>query len=328
MSSSGLISGTPQGAGKARFWVQVHDIGPSEGGPAWCTVPKDAEREFTITIDSALRIVTNSVPQNASVGVPYSAPLQAALVSDPSAPTVVSPDTLTWTVAGGALPPGLTLSKGLISGTPTAEGTYQFQVQASLDSRKHVQTYALTVRKPLAIAAPKPFATSPQPTLWEVGVPFSAKLAATGGTGTYTWSLLSGALPVDYALAADGTVAGTARTPGAYRVTLRLTDTEGRTADYAANMTVAPRLAVSTLVLKPAKVGRTYRAKVAATGGVLPKVWKLTRGPLPRGIRFDRTLGVLSGTPTKPGAYRLSFQITDGLKVVAVKTLRLTVLDA
>jgi hypothetical protein len=328
MSSSGLISGTPQQAGKARFWVQVHDIGPSEGGPAWCTVPKDAEREFALTIDSALRIVTNSVPQNASVGVPYSAPLQAALVSDPAAPSPVSADTLTWTVTGGTLPPGLTLSKGLISGTPTTEGAYQFQVQASLDNRKHVQTYSLTVRKPLAIVAPKPFATSPRPTPWEVGVPFSAKLVAGGGTGTYTWSLASGALPVGFALAADGTVAGTTRTSGSSTATVRLTDTEGRTADYPANIVVAARLAVSTLVLRPGKVGRLYRAKVSSTGGVLPKTWKLARGPLPRGIRFDPTLGLLSGTPTKPGAYRLTFQITDGLKVVAVKTLRLTVVDA
>jgi hypothetical protein len=250
------------------------------------------------------------------------------MVSDPAAPTPVSPDTLTWTVAGGTLPPGLTLSKGLISGTPTTEGTYQFQVQASLDTRKNLQTYSLTVRKPLAIAAPKPFATSPQPTPWEVGVPFSAKLTAGGGTGTYTWSVLSGTLPAGFALAADGTVAGTTRTPGAYTSMLRLSDTEGRTVDYAANIVVAPRLAVSTLVLRPGKVGRLYRTKVSATGGVLPKTWKLTRGPLPRGIRFDRTLGVLSGTPTKPGGYRLTFQITDGLKVVAVKTLRLTVLDA
>jgi large repetitive protein len=328
MSSSGLITGTPQQAGKARFWLQVHDIGPSEGGPAWCTFPRDAEREFTITIDSALRILTNSLPQNASTGVPYSAPLQAALVSDPASPTPVSPDTLTWTVVGGTLPPGLALSNGLISGTPTTEGAYQFQVQASLDSRKHLQTYTLTVRKPLSIVAPKPFATTPQPTSWEVGVPFSAKLAASGGTGTYTWSLLSGTLPTGFALAADGTVVGTTRTSGPYRATLRLTDTEGRTADYAANIVVAPRLAVSTLALRLGKAGRLYRAKVVATGGVLPKRWKLARGPLPRGIRFDRTLGVLSGTPTKAGRYRLTFQITDGLKVVAVKTLRLDILDA
>jgi hypothetical protein len=123
-------------------------------------------------------------------------------------------------------------------------------------------------------------------------------------------------------------VAGTTRAAGAFRATLRATDTEGRIADYAANLLVAQRLTITTLAVRPGKVGRLYRAKVAATGGVAPKVWKLTKGPLPRGIHFDRTLGVLSGTPTKAGSYRLTFQITDGLKVVAVKTLRLTVLDA
>ena len=101
---------------------------------------------------------------------------------------------------------------------------------------------------------------------------------------------------------------------------LHLADTEGgRTADYAANMVVAPRLAVGALVLKPAKVGRTYRAKeVAATGGVLPKVWKLTRGPLPRGIRFDRTRSASSaGRRRSRARLASSFQITDSLKVVA-----------
>jgi hypothetical protein len=36
----------------------------------------------------------------------------------------------------------------------------------------------------------------------------------------------------------------------------------------------------------------------------------------------------LSGTPTKAGRYRLRFQVTDGLNVVAVKTLRIDVLGA
>ena len=48
-------------------------------------------------------------------------------------------------VVGGALPPGLTLTNGVLSGTPTTEGAYSFQVQAALDaSRKHSQTYSLT----------------------------------------------------------------------------------------------------------------------------------------------------------------------------------------
>ncbi len=60
----------------------------------------------------------------------------------------------------------------------------------------------------------------------------------------------------------------------------------------------------------------------------MPKTWKIVRGPLPRGIRFDRTLGLLSGTPKKAGRYRVTFEVRDGLKVVALKTLRIDVLDA
>ena len=52
------------------------------------------------------------------------------------------------------------------------------------------------------------------------------------------------------------------------------------------------------------------------------------KGPLPKGVRFDPTLGILSGTPTKAGRYRVTFQVTDGLKVVAKKTLRIDILDA
>ena len=208
-------------------------------------------------------------------------------------------------------------------------GGVHVQGQAALDAtRKHSQTYSLTVRQPLKITAPKPFATVPLPTAWEVGVPFSGKLTPSGGSGTYTYTLAAGSLPTGLALAADGTVAGTPRAPGVFRATLRLADSEGRTADYAANFGVAARLAVSTLALRPGKVGRLYRAKVASTGGLLPRKWKILKGPLPKGVRFDPALGILSGTPTKAGRYRVTFQVTDGLKVVAKKTLRIDILDA
>jgi len=288
-----------------------------------------AQRDFTIVINPGLRILTNSLPQGAAVGALYSVTLETQLVTNLNPLTGATPGPLTWSIVpgSGSLPPGMTLANGIISGTPTTEGTYQFQVQAELDpTRKHSQTYSLTVRQPLKIAAPKPFATSPLPTLWEVGVPFSSKLTPSGGSGTYTFALAAGSLPTGLALAADGTVVGTPRVAGISRATLRLSDNEGRTADYAANFGVASRLAISTLKLRTGKVGRLYRAKVVATGGVLPRKWKIVLGPLPRGIRFDKTLGVLSGTPTRPGRYRVTFEATDGLKVKALKTLVIEVL--
>jgi large repetitive protein len=326
MSSSGLITGTPTQAGAARFWVKVHDIGPAEGGPVWCTFPKDAEREFKIDVNPRVIVRTQSALP-ATVGTAYNLPLEAAMMSGPD--QFAQPSSpLTWTLSQGQLPPGLALgaSDGVISGTPTTEGTFMFSVRAALaDGRADTKGLEIIVRQPLAIAAARPLTTGAS-TQWEVGVPFSAKLSASGGSGTYTWSVAEGVLPSGFALAADGTLAGRAQTAGTYRATLRLTDTEGRTADYDAGFSVASRLAISTLKLRSGKVGRLYRAKVATSGGIAPKKWKIKRGPLPRGIRFDRTLGVLSGTPTRPGRYRVTFEATDGLKVTASKTLVIEVL--
>jgi Putative Ig domain len=320
LSSSGLLSGTPTTAGESRFWLYLYSA---------CPADDPAQREFSITIIPRVLVTTESAPSG-TLGVPYSLGLTAAMKSGPNS-TAPASSALTWTVVAGTLPSGVTLdaNSGALSGTPTAEGAFLFTAKAALvDGRSDTKSLEIVVRKPLAIAATSPMATAPLPTLWEVGVPFSSKLTPSGGSGTYTFALAAGSLPTGMTLAADGSVVGTPRTAGVYRATLRLSDTEGRTADYAANFGVAARLAVSTLALRAGKVGRLYRARIASAGGVLPRKWKIAKGPLPKGIRFDPKLGILSGTPTQAGRYRVTFQVTDGLKVVAKKTLRIDILDA
>ncbi len=71
-------------------------------------------------------------------------------------------------------------------------------------SRKHAQTYALTVRQPLKVTPAKPLATPPLSTAWEAGVAFTAKLTPSGGSGTYTFTLGTGTLPTGLALAPTG----------------------------------------------------------------------------------------------------------------------------
>ena len=277
---------------------------------------------------SGLRITTNSLPQPATVGAAYSAPIEALLVTSLSPLTGTPASGATWSVVAGsgALPPGLTLGNGVISGTPTTEGSYEFKVQAAFDpTRTHSQTLAIVVRSPVAIAATGSFNDETQLVRTEVGVPIAATLTASGGAGTYTWSLASGSLPPGVTTS-NGTIIGKPTTAGVYRFSLSAADVEGRTATFAATVLVAPRLAISSLLLRPAKAGKLYRAKLATTGGLLPKKWKVKSGRLPRGIRFDRTLGVLSGTPTRPGRYRVTFEATDALKVKALKTLVIEVL--
>lgn len=338
LSSSGLISGVPTQAGGGRFWVRLQDLGAAEGGPEWCTSASEGEGEFTIAVDPGV-VVTTESPRPATIGSLYDLSLTAQMVSAPnqlSVPSgcaaggpVLGSCPLTWSIVQGQLPAGLRLNPvtGVIWGAPTTEGSSSFVVRAVLDDgRSGTKSLTITVRQPLAIQAPKPFAAPGAPTLWEVGVPFAAKLKASGGTDTYAWSLADGTLPTGLALAPAGTVAGKPGAAGSFRATIRLTDNEGRTADYATVFRVASRLAISTLELRPGKVGRLYRVKLATTGGLLPKRWKVKSGPLPRGIRFDRTLGVLSGMPTRPGRYRVTFEATDAFKVTFTKTLVIDVL--
>ena len=141
----------------------------------------------------------------------------------------------------------------------------------------------------------------------------------------FAWSLASGRLPEGLRMFADGAIEGTPRTPGTYPFTARAKDTEGRKLDWKIELSVAPRLRVQSQRLPTAQIGRTYRAELAAVGGVAPTLWKLTSGRLPRGIRLASKLGRLTGSPTEAGTHVFMFEVRDGLKVTNTKSFRIVV---
>ena len=76
--------------------------------------------------------------------------LPAATVGEPYAQTLTaSGATPTWTIIGGRLPAGLSLSPntGVISGTPTAEGTYPITVRALNSYGNHVRMLSIVVER-------------------------------------------------------------------------------------------------------------------------------------------------------------------------------------
>ena len=112
-NSTGVITGTPTGAGVSNFTVQVID---SE-------LPSQASvRNLSITISPAvpLSISTTTLPAG-TAGTPYSAPIVAIGGVYP----------YTWSVIAGKIPDGLTLNTttGVLSGTPQNVGQSNFTVQ-------------------------------------------------------------------------------------------------------------------------------------------------------------------------------------------------------
>ncbi|HET6617654.1 MAG TPA: Ig domain-containing protein, partial [Gemmatimonadota bacterium] len=233
-------------------------------------------------------------------------------------------------INSGALPPGVALdaNTGLISGTPTAAGQFDFQVLAKVnaDARSDTKSLAIVIRDPVAIAGSEPFMDTRQ-AVGEVSAPFEAMLTATGGNGTYTWALSAGSLPAGLVFA-EGAISGTPRAAGSFDVTVSATDSEGRVANYPARLVIMPKLRISTRSFKRGRVDRFFQRKLATAGGIKPLEWRLVRGPLPRGVFFDRYAGELYGYPTRPGTRRVTFEAVDAFGVEARKTLRIFIAPA
>ncbi len=97
------------------------------------------EKEITITnpppAGTAPTIATTSLPGGA-VGTAYTATLAAA-----------GDATIAWSVDTGALPAGLSLSTtGVLSGTPTAAGTFNFTVEATNEAGSDTQALGIVIR--------------------------------------------------------------------------------------------------------------------------------------------------------------------------------------
>ncbi len=174
----------------------------------------------------------SSLP-DATLGIGYSTALAAAGGSAP----------YSWSVASGALPPGLGLdpSTGAITGTPTAVGSYPFTVSVSDSSSPNLRGTSTSRhhRRPVPTRHHHRRASR-----WAGGASVLGRARGTGGTAPYAWSVTSGALPAGLALdASTGAITGTPVTPGtsSFTVTARDADSTSTSAALAIAVTGSGR---------------------------------------------------------------------------------------
>jgi len=321
LSSSGLISGTPTGAGTALAYIELSDENPPS--QSWCNPPKTAERQFQFTINPGFRIDNAVTSKYWTLNQAKSEQLTATVLTNLSAGQPAT--NAVWSVISGALPPGVTVSStGLLSGTPTAEGLFTFKVHAVNGDVADDETFTIDVKKAVTVAGPQ---TPPKS---EVGVALELKLTVSGGAGgTYTWAAIDGTLPTGVTFdTGDGSVSGTPSTAGVYTFKATATDSQGRAGTYEGRIVVSAKLVVTKPIAKPARQGKLYRLKLRTTGGMAPLKWKVLKGPLPKGVKLDKTTGIISGKPTKAGSYKITVEATDSLKVKSTQTFTIVVQPA
>lgn len=212
VSATGALSGTPETSGPVMVTIAVSD----ESG-------QQATRQLPIMVRGPLAIEAVDLPAGKQ-GRAYAAQFVASGGDGMYA----------WAIESGALPAGVFLTtEGALIGTPTSAGEFHFTVEVSDGAdRAATRSFSLTVER-----APSIQTTSLPP--GDVGEPYTAQLAATGGTGAYTWSLIDGALPDGLTLSPAGLITGTPTTLGSATFTVRVTDEAAATDSRALTLVVA-----------------------------------------------------------------------------------------
>ena len=146
-----------------------------------------------------------------------------------------------WEVVSGTLPPGLTLEFGIIRGTPTTAGTYNFTVKATYEiqillkhKRSALKTFSITIKE----TPPAPTITTASLPNGTVGTPYARALSANGDE-PIIWGLYRGTLPPGLSLSEKGTITGTPTTTGTFDFRIIVTNDGGSTAKEF-SITIAP----------------------------------------------------------------------------------------
>jgi len=298
LSSEGNIRGTPTTAGSFSFYITVSwsDVSPCVKG-----ANSDSDRKFLINVNGAkprLVVATGSLP-DANVNQAYNAPALAA-----SGDAVNS-----WTLAGGTLPPGLTLAPtGVISGTPTQGGSFGFTVQANGNGTSDTKQLSIFVIAPLElqslVGAKAPTAGWTSKTA--VNGALLTGVKAVGGRAPYTFSF-TGALPPGITLnPATGALTGAGTASGRFATTITVTDAAGTKVAVPWRFTVLPLLDFAKgKGLPVGKVNGLYSARIPVTGKDASTAEFAISGKIPPGLELDETTGRLTGTLLKAGTYRL-----------------------
>jgi hypothetical protein len=197
-------------------------------------------------------VIANFIVQNCSVLIGTPAPLPAGevglLYNQPLQATSCYPG-YTWTLTGGSLPSGLSLSgAGTISGTPSGSGTFNFTAQVTdANNSTANQAFSVVIDNPVQIAT----------TSLPAGAVFDTSLTASNGQPPYIWSLSpsSPRLPSNFSLTLGGVLLGAATTYGTFNFSVRVKDNLAGIADQPLVVTFLQPLAIS------------------ATGGQISVLW-------------------------------------------------------
>lgn len=285
LSSAGDLNGTPLQFGTYHFTVRATD--------GWGIT---GEVDYTLSLASITLTVnpTNLPP----------AYYNSSYTTNLTTPNGTGGDK--FTITSGTLPSGLSLNiGGVISGTPTAIGTWTFVVSV-VDSAGDTGTvgYTMHVINNLSVTPATLAAGS-------IGVAYSQTLTAAGGSGSgFVFSRASGLLPSGLSLSSSGVISGSPTAAGTSTFTIQIADSANNLKNFPFSITVnLVTLTLTPGTLPAGAIGYAYGAHLYGVGGLGSNYSYSVSGALPPGLTMSG--GVISGTITGTGLYTFTVYVSD-----------------
>lgn len=318
LSASGVISGTPTTGGSTAS-APLFVVTDSQGDTTEAAVPLDVVGG-PILYSPNVGLANPpgfapkaSMPTATDVGAPYQA---TWVISEYS-----GVPNYTWSIASGSLPPGVgdphctdapQCLDAYTSGTPTAAGTFTFDVRVK-DAHGVTGNQTDTI-----VVNPAPIVTTASLPAAAADNIYTAPVEVSGGTGPYNWSI-SGPNLANLSISGTSALAtistggrALSLAPGSYPITVTAQDSEGLTSTVNLALSVGslPQLVITPTSLPGADEGVAYHTSLNASGGSgSGYTWAATGLPLGVGLAPS---GSFSGSPTETGTYPVTITVTDG----------------
>ncbi len=292
-TSTGYLSGTLAAAGSTPVTVSATNAAGTGGA--------------TLTINAVpapapvLPVVGGAAGATGVVGSAFSYAMQAS-----GSPT---------SYAVSSVPAGLSFnaSSGVLSGTPTAAGTYPLMFSATNAAGTGRAILNLVVSS--TVTSPPVITSAAQLLVWQAQA-FYYAIATSPAATRYTASSLPAGATLN---ASTGVISGTLSSAGTYTVPITAANAVGTTSATLTITVVTPSVAVAT---NPAEVsaliGQAFSTTLTATGSA---GYSSSASPLPAGVSVSSYSGVISGTPSSVGTTLATTSLYTNLGYANAKLL-------
>lgn len=291
-TTTGIVTGSPAAgtAGSYSYTLAVRDVAGGAGAvPSPCPL--------TITDQPSV-----FCPQTLAWDVDfagYSSVIRAIGGSNPASLVIDIPT--------GTIPTGLVFTPQTrsISGTPTAIGIFNFTVRAT-DSLGGTSSATCSIT-----ITPFPVAVCPSLQNGEVTVRYSSNLTISGGSGSPTYAIVSGALPQGLTLTpSTGQISGVPTRAQLAVFNITVQDSAGAvSAPVSCSINVIPGPTIACPLQLVATLTTVYGSTLTVANGTGTGYVVTVSGALPSGLVLVGN--TIQGVPISLGTYTFALTVTD-----------------